>query len=118
MSRKKNKDRECVETGECRPPHAGSKDTRHYCKGKVGVEHQWRWMRCVDIPNDSFHGRRRSESIIRERLVCVVCMKLDYRARDRCAHCLMILGTDDPPGWMKVPPETHGAITITREVLS
>lgn len=113
--RTSNHQRGCVAVGECQPPHIGSKDTRHYCKGKVGVEHQWRWMRCADIPNESWYHKRRGNTVNTERLICIVCMKIGSGSRERCACCSAILSASTPPDWMKVPSETHGVVKITRE---
>lgn len=114
--RKGNAQRACMDAGECRPPHHGSKDKRHYCKGKVGVEHTWRWMRCVDIPNEAGYHRMRGKTLVAERVVCTVCMKLTHHSRERCAHCDIIIREYKPPAWMAVPELTAvGAITITLE---
>lgn len=107
--------RDCVAVGECRPPHHGSKNTRHYCKGKIGVEHQWRWMRCATIPNESYYHKRHGNAITYERLVCIVCMKLDYRTRERCSCCTAMLHASTVPEWMKVPDQVYGTVNITLE---
>jgi len=77
---------DCVEVGECRPPHRGGKNTRHWCKGHVGIPHTWEWQ------------QRRSQRELEQRMnltynriteepVCFGCGKVDSRQRYYCAQC-------------------------------
>lgn len=38
--------RTCIAIGECRPAHQPKKDRTTWCRGRVGVEHQWDWLQC------------------------------------------------------------------------
>lgn len=51
--RRGNQERECVAIGECRPKHRAKKPTRRWCKGKVGIEHDWQWVAYEERPNAS-----------------------------------------------------------------
>lgn len=84
-------DRDCVRVGECRPSHRSRKDRGRWCRGKEGVEHQWRWMNDRELPNttNSLRGHRPCEQdgfgYISEREVCGSCGK-QRASRHRC-HC-------------------------------
>ena len=79
--------RECIAVGECRPTHRATKDRRHWCKGRVGMAHEWRWTPEDRLPNTNRYGRRHRSVITRERLVCVECGRQDWATRQRCADC-------------------------------
>jgi hypothetical protein len=95
--------RQCVAVGECRPPHRSKKDTRRWCRGKVGVEHQWAWVRRSELPNAHILSRRReSDEDRRDRIaieglgkheevhVCRSCGKQPFEWRDVC-HCGVVM---------------------------
>ena len=48
---------------ECTPKHQSKKDTRHWCKGKVGTKHKVEWR-----PSKYGYGS--------ENLTCIVCEKV------------------------------------------
>lgn len=86
-----DKDRECVADGHCRPPHRSRKDRARWCRGKVGVEHQWQWVDAEDLPNATNNGKRKpfyGERLgyRRERRVCITCSKQHVDTRRVC-HC-------------------------------
>jgi hypothetical protein len=101
MPRNGNDDRTCVQHGECRPKHVSGKSTRHWCKGKVGVEHDWQWVNPSSLPN-RFHVQRRPMTAedkakheakhglgyLSEVQVCARCSKQQVYGygRKRC-HC-------------------------------
>jgi ferredoxin-like protein FixX len=77
---------DCVEVGECRPPHRTSKNTRHLCKGRAGIPHAWEWRRQRD---DLERERRMSLTYnrITEVPICFGCEKVDHRRRHYCNQC-------------------------------
>jgi ribosomal protein L37E len=77
---------DCVEVGECRPKHRGTKDTRRWCKGRVGVPHTWEWLR---DRNDAEREQRMGlvYNRITEHPVCFGCEKVDFKSRSYCALC-------------------------------
>ncbi len=100
-------ERLCVEQGECRPPHASRKSTAKWCGGKVGIEHQWTWVRGDELVNAYLRPRRpESESerakrlaryglgVLREHKVCVVCKKQPFERRSVC-HCGEVMRKTD-----------------------
>ena len=78
--------RECVQVGECRPAHRSTKDTRHWCKGRVGIPHTWEWQRRRwDLDHEQRFGIRYMR--ITEVPVCFGCGKIDRRSRSYCREC-------------------------------
>jgi hypothetical protein len=76
----------CVDVGECRPPHRGGKNTRRWCKGRVGIPHTWEWLRQRgDLEREQRYGMVYNR--ITERPVCFGCGKEDFRFRSYCAQC-------------------------------
>lgn len=76
----------CVEVGECRPAHRGSKDTRHWCKGRVGIPHTWEWLR-QRSQIELEQRYRMTYNRITEEPICFGCSKVDSRRRHYCRHC-------------------------------
>jgi hypothetical protein len=77
---------DCVEVGECRPRHQGSKNTRHWCKGRVGIPHTWEWRReRSDVEREQRMGLTYNR--ITEVPVCFGCDKVDRRYRHYCGQC-------------------------------
>lgn len=90
--------RACVAIGECRPPARSKKNTKRWCGGKPGREHQWAWVVSSSLPNGhgwkvALLGRQRP-STLRERQVCLVCHRQDYGVRTRCLNCGEVAGWD------------------------
>lgn len=76
----------CVDVGECRPAHRGGKDTRHWCKGRIGIPHTWEWLRQRgDIEREQRFGVQYNR--ITEEPVCFGCTKIDFRHRHYCRQC-------------------------------
>jgi hypothetical protein len=92
----------CVETGECRAPRRGGKNTRQWCKGRVGTPHTWEWARHRDeLAREQF--LHLTYNRITERPVCFACSKEDVRYRHYCRQC------GEP--W---PALRHGRATLGR----
>lgn len=81
-----DKERECVELGECRPRHQSSKSTRVWCGGKEGLAHEWTWVDSRQLWNAFMFNRNRPDHrmIIQERKVCDRCGKQPWETRLRC----------------------------------
>jgi hypothetical protein len=76
----------CVEVGECRPPHRGGKNTRRWCKGRVGIPHTWEWQRArEDRACELRYGLEYNR--ITEQRVCFGCGKEDFAFRHYCRQC-------------------------------
>lgn len=92
--RRTDKLRECVAVGECRPGHRSSKDTRRWCKGRIGVEHQWAWSQSVVKGADAATGER---GFWVEHESCSGCgrEKLHWPAFRRC-HCGTLMQKPEP----------------------
>jgi hypothetical protein len=76
----------CVDTGECRAPRRGGKNTRHWCKGRVGIPHTWEWQRQRgDLEREQRFGITYHR--VTEERVCFGCEKIDYRYRYYCRRC-------------------------------
>jgi hypothetical protein len=76
----------CVDIGECRPKHRGRKDTRQWCKGRVGIPHTWEWVRQRNqVEIEQRLGMRYNR--ITEEPVCFGCGKVEFRRRHYCAQC-------------------------------
>jgi hypothetical protein len=76
----------CIEVGECRPRHRGGKDTRHWCKGRVGIPHTWEWLRQRgEVEREQRYGIRYNR--ITEEPVCFGCGKIEFRRRHYCRLC-------------------------------
>lgn len=92
-----DKHRECVSEGHCRPRHQSRKNRSRWCKGRVGVEHDWQWVDEGDIPNTSFNRSRgkwgERLGYRRERRVCQSCGRQSYDTRCRC-HCGVLFESD------------------------
>ena len=57
---------ECIAIGECRPKHRGSKSTRHWCKGREGMAHEYHWVRAIPYPTFSYRIPQGQELPVRE----------------------------------------------------
>lgn len=81
-----DKYRECVSIGECRPPHKASKNTRDWCKGRIGIPHMYMYE-----PDHRFMYRHQARPNWRwffESLVCFGCGRIDTMwARITCRDC-------------------------------
>lgn len=91
-----DKHRECIEQGHCRPRHQSKKDCASWCKGRVGVEHDWEWRPVIDAADGARFGtfldgrvRFRNEGDEHgwavERQHCLCCGRRGA-TRKRC-HC-------------------------------
>jgi hypothetical protein len=76
--------RECIEQGYCRPRHKAHKNTRDWCKGRVGVPHAYLYE-----PYDRFKHYGRRGRWLYESLVCFGCGRVKRKmfARVTCVHC-------------------------------
>lgn len=84
-----DKERACIANGECRPRHMSKKDTKTWCRGRVGVEHRWEWRSwwLASVREPSERGYHRQEEF------CTACERPRYRDaywqdKDRAVcHC-------------------------------
>lgn len=77
-----NTDRRCITIGECRPRARSSKNTRDWCRGRVGIPHAYMY----DEPANHRYGAR--DRWVRQEQVCFGCGRQEYRgARTRCRQC-------------------------------
>lgn len=89
-----DKERECIALGECRPRHASRKDTRRWCRGRVGVEHQWQ-LRGGKL--HSVDQKTGELGFTNEREQCAACgrEKFRYPLPRRC-HCGVVMTEPEP----------------------
>lgn len=69
-----------IKLGEQSPNHHSSKNTKQWCRGKVGTPHDWQWVFYWDIPNTpSMTATRRTfetSKVVRAQVrVCATCHK-------------------------------------------
>lgn len=85
-----DKQRECIERGHCSPRHRSSKNRARWCRGKVGVEHDWKWVDQGDLANSMWRGPKATWGPALgyryEIRVCATCQRQDWGRRNRC-HC-------------------------------
>jgi hypothetical protein len=95
-----DKHRECVAEGHCRPPHKSRKDRAKWCRGKVGVPHQWQWVNEASLPNAHQRKPLRGERLGYEGevRVCSECGKRAFDFRRRC-HCGVLMVPNDSRSW-------------------
>lgn len=76
--------RECIAVGECRPRHNSRKDTKRWCKGRVGVPHIWLFEESVQtrfgVPLAPTRWRY-------ESVRCFGCGKPERGERVTCHYC-------------------------------
>ncbi len=80
--------------GHCRPSHKSKKDTKRWCKGKPGVEHDYRWVAYEDLPNAPYQFKdtsrpdyRNKAELVWEFQVCAACGKQRYPTRNTHRNC-------------------------------
>ena len=100
-----DKQRQCIENGECRPRHRSRKDRARLCGGREGREHQWEWVDENTLPNKSHWMKDRAvkRHFIRERKVCTVC-KRQEGSRLRCQLTMKLA-----EGWIPTKCSACGA---------
>jgi hypothetical protein len=95
----------CIEVGECRPKHQGGRNTRLWCKGRVGIPHTWEWQQQrSDVEREQHMGLTYHR--ITEVPICFGCNKIDFRFRSYCVDC------GEP--WPTLIHEGRGARFMTR----
>lgn len=55
------------------PKHRAHKPTRHWCRGRVGVSHEWRWTE--DRKEAAYYKRFISNDLVISKLACASCGK-------------------------------------------
>jgi len=73
----KRRDARHTKSSDKHQPVAGKKDTKRWCRGKVGVEHVTKCVRYVDIKRDYISRVQLKDSEFRrwQILICTVCGK-------------------------------------------
>lgn len=73
---------QCITEGYCPPKHRGHRDTKRWCRGKVGREHRYQWH--ADLLNWLYARLMR---YMIEHPVCLDCGKHRHEARYLCTVC-------------------------------
>ena len=74
------------------PKHRSRKNTKRWCGGHPGREHDYRWVDVQTLPNrGGLFSWRRNERLVREASVCAACGRYEGKGRTRCAHCGLVV---------------------------